>query len=136
MFNKIFDQFANPLDLFGRLFLAFMFVSAGVSKLGEGYAGTQGYMEAMGTPGALLPLVILLEILGGVLLAVGLFTRPSAFLLAGFSIIAGLIFHGNFADQMQMILFSKNIALAGGLLALVAAGPRGWSIDAKRQAVN
>ncbi|MGD8616766.1 MAG: DoxX family protein, partial [Gammaproteobacteria bacterium] len=63
-------------------------------------------------------------------------TRISAFLLAGFSVLSALIFHANFGDQMQSILFMKNLAMAGGLLMLVANGPGSWSVDARLQSVS
>ncbi len=114
----------------GRVLLSIMFIMAGFSKIG-GYAGTQGFMESMGVPGMLLPLVILLELGGGLLLLAGWQSRIIAFLLAGFTLLAGLIFHTNFADQMQMILFMKNLAIAGGLLFVVANGPGQWSVDSR-----
>lgn len=120
-------------QLAGRAMMSYIFIMAGINKIG-GYAGTQGYMESMGVPGALLPVVIALEIVGGLAILLGWQTRIAAFLLAGFCIVSGIIFHGNFADQMQMILFMKNIAIAGGLLFLVSGGANDWSIDAVRKA--
>lgn len=117
----------------GRVLMSAIFVMAGISKLGS-YAATQGYMESMGVPGSLLPLVILLELGGGVTVLLGWQTRISAFLLAGFCIVSALIFHANFGDQMQSILFMKNLAMAGGFLFLVADGAGVWSLDARRQA--
>ena len=89
------------IDLGARILLGLMFVVAGIGKLGEGYAGTAGYMESMGVPGALLPLVILTEIGAGLLIIIGLQTRLAALALAGFTLLAAIIFHSNFADQMQ-----------------------------------
>jgi putative oxidoreductase len=117
----------------GRVLMSAIFVMAGISKLGS-YAATQGYMESMGVPGILLPLVILLELGGGVTVLLGWQTRISAFLLAGFCIVSALIFHANFGDQMQSILFMKNLAMAGGFLFLVADGAGVWSLDARRKA--
>lgn len=110
--------------------LSLIFLMAGFSKI-SGYAGTQGYMENMGVPGGLLPVVIALEVLGGLSLLLGWKSHISAFLLAGFSIISAVIFHTNFADQMQSIMFMKNIAIAGGLLLLVSNQTHKWSVDAK-----
>lgn len=118
-------KYAAPL---GRVMLAAIFVMAGVNKIG-GYAGTQAYMEAFGLPGVLLPLVIAFEILAGLALAVGYKTRITAFLLAGFSVVSAIIFHANFADQIQSILFMKNIAIAGGMLMIVAHGGGVLAID-------
>ena len=112
----------------GRILLALMFVTYGINKI-FGYAGTQGYMEAMGVPGVLLPLAIALEILGGLAVMVGWHTRIAAFLLAGFSLLSALLFHANFGDQMQTILFMKNISIAGGFLMIVAMGGGAFSLD-------
>ena len=84
----------------GRVLISLMFVVSGVNKI-SGYTGTQGYMEAMGVPGELLPLVIALEIGGGLAIIVGWQTRLAALALAGFSLLSALMFHANFADQMQ-----------------------------------
>ncbi|WPC06713.1 DoxX family protein [Pseudomonas benzenivorans] len=121
----------NAIVLLARLLLAHIFLLAGINKIG-GYAGTQGYMESMGVPGALLPLVILLEVGGGLALILGFLTRWAALALAGFSVAAAVIFHTNFDEQMQMILFMKNFAMAGGLLMLYVHGAGAISIDAMR----
>lgn len=118
-------QFASPL---GRLLIAAMFVNSGIGKI-SGYAGTQAYMESQGVPGMLLPLVILVEVVGGLAVIVGWQTRIAAFLLAGFCLLSAALFHLNFNDQMQTIMFMKNFAIAGGFLFLVAHGPGALSID-------
>ncbi|HEY5734601.1 MAG TPA: DoxX family protein [Gammaproteobacteria bacterium] len=117
--------------LVGRILLAQIFILAGIDKLGAGYSGTQAYMESMGVPGALLPVVIALEIAGGLALAAGFITRYAAWALAAFTVVAGVLFHANFSDQMQTILFMKNMAMAGGLLVLAAAGAGALSLDHK-----
>jgi putative oxidoreductase len=118
-------------QLAGRALLGLVFALAGWSKIG-GYAGTQGYMEAMGVPGGLLPLVIALELGAGIALLVGWQTRLAALALAGFTLAAGFIFHANLADQMQSILFMKNLAMSGGLLVIAAVGAGAWSVDGRR----
>lgn len=124
------DKMKDVALLAGRVLLALMFVMAGWSKIG-GYAGTQGYMEAMGVPGFMLPLVILLELGGGLAVVLGLFTRSLSVLLAGFTLMAAFIFHYQPAEQMQMLMFMKNVSVAGGFLALAAAGPGAFSVDAR-----
>lgn len=114
----------------GRALLALIFIAAGWSKI-TGYAATASYMESQGVPGMLLPAVILLELGGGLLILLGLQTRILAFLLAGFCVLTALIFHSNFGDQQQIILFMKNLAIAGGFLILMAHGPGLWSLDEK-----
>ena len=129
-------MFSNITDLTGRILLSVLFLSAGLSKLGAGYEGTAQYMAAMGISPVLLPLVIATEILGAIAIIVGFQTRITAFLLAGFSILSAVFFHLNFADQMQSILFMKNIAIAGGFLVLMSHGAKRFSIDAAVAARN
>jgi putative oxidoreductase len=113
-----------------RLLLAQIFLLSGITKIGQ-YAGTQAYMSSAGVPGQLLPLVILLEIGGAVALIIGWQARYAAAALAGFSLLAALLFHAHFQDQMQMIMFLKNIAIAGGLLLVFARGAGAWRVDAR-----
>lgn len=116
----------------GRLLLALIFIVSGLNKI-TGYAGTQGYMEAMGVSGGLLPLVIALEVLGGIAIVVGFQARLVALVLAGFSIVSAAIFHADFADQTQMLMFMKNVAIAGGFLMIVAHGAGTYALDNRRQ---
>lgn len=109
-------------NLAGRMLLAQLFLMAGIGKI-AGYAGTQGYMEAMGVPGSVLPLVIGLEIGGALALMLGWQTRLIAAALAVFSLASAAIFHADFSDQMQATQFMKNLAIAGGLLIVAAQNP-------------
>ena len=118
-------------ELAGRILLASLFLLSGLTKI-SGYSGTAGYMASMGTPAALLPLVIATEVLGSVAIIAGWHTRLAAFLLAGFTLLAGIIFHHNFSDQIQMIMFLKDVAITGGFLLLVANGAGPLSLDARR----
>ena len=127
--NQALEKAGPWAALLGRVMIAAIFVTAGWSKIGAGYAGTQGYMQSMGVSGALLPLVIAAELGGGIAIVVGLFTRLSALGLGVFSVASALIFHAA-ADPMQQIMFMKNIALAGGFLFLVAYGAGSFSLDA------
>jgi len=115
-------------ELSGRVLLAALFLIAGIGKIGS-YAATAGYMAAVGVPTALLPVVIATEVLGGIAIAVGWKTRIAAFLLAGFTLLSALIFHSNLADQVQFVMFLKNVSIAGGFLLLVAIGAGRFSLD-------
>jgi putative oxidoreductase len=126
---KHFQDIAAPI---GRFLLALMFVVAGINKI-SGYSGMQGYMESMGVPGALLPLVIALEVLGGLALMLGWHTRITAFLLAGFTVMATLIFHSDLGDQTQMLFFMKNLSIVGGLLLVVSHGAGPYSMDSRQR---
>ena len=119
----------------GRVMLALIFILAGVGKIMDP-AGTMGYMQSMGVPGILLWPTIALEVLGGLAVAVGFKTRYAAIALAIFTIATAVIFHRNFADQMQMIMFLKNIAIAGGLLLLAVGGRTAYSMDNRRTQTN
>ena len=118
------------IELLGRVFLGHIFLLAGINKI-SGYEGTAGYMETMGVPGMLLPLVITLEIAGGLALIVGFRTRLAAAALAGFTVVAAVLFHADFGDQMQMILFMKNWSIVGGLLLAYVHGAGEISLDRK-----
>jgi len=122
------EKYLHPI---ARVFIAHIFLLSGLSKIGQ-YTGTQAYMETMGVPGALLPLVIMLEIAGAIALIVGWQTRWAALALAGFTVVSALLFHGNIADQTHMLMFMKNWAIAGGLLLLAANGPGHFSIDTRQ----
>jgi putative oxidoreductase len=124
--------YASPyLITIGRVLMSIMFIYSGINKI-FGYAGAQGYMEAAGVPGVLLPVVILLEAGGGIALLLGLGTRWLAVAFAGFCVLAGLLFHLKPDDQMQMINFMKNITIAGGFLVLAGAGPGALALDNRR----
>lgn len=125
------SQYLNLAAPAGRTLLGSIFLLSGLTKIGA-YEATQGYMNAMGVPGELLPAVIAFEILTPIALIVGFYARSAAFLLAGFSIVTALIFHFDFADQIQTVLFLKNISIAGGLLFLTSMGPGAFSVDARR----
>ena len=121
----------NPwIQLVARLGLALLFIIAGFGKIGS-YEGVAGYMSSMGVPAGLLPLVIALELGGGIAIAVGFQTRLVAFLLAGFSFLSGLIFHSPL-DPNEQTQFLKNLAIAGGFLLLVAHGGGKYSLDGRR----
>ena len=80
--------------------------------------------------------MIVLEIGAGLLVAAGYFVRPAALALAGFTIVAAFLFHADFGDQMQTILFMKNLAIAGGLVLLTAFGAGAYALDAQRGTDN
>lgn len=120
------------VELAGRILLVALFLLSGVGKI-SGYAATASYMAAQGVPGALLPLVILTEVLGAVAILLGWQTRIVALLLAGFTLLTGLLFHSQFSDQMQMTMFLKNVSIAGGFLLLVAHGAGELSLDRRRR---
>jgi len=119
------QQFAAPV---GRLLLALIFIMAGLNKI-PNYAQTAGWMDSMGVPGVLLPLVILLEVGAGLAILVGWKTRWAALALSGFCILSAIIFHSNFAVQAEMISFMKNLAIAGGLLFVFLHGAGSYSLD-------
>jgi putative oxidoreductase len=118
---------------FGRILLSAIFLLAGASKLASPSA-TMGYISAVGLPFPALGLAVALvvEIGGGLALVAGYRTRLVAAILAVFSVATALAFHRNLADQDMFIHFFKNIAIAGGLLQVVAFGAGRLSLDASR----
>jgi len=123
-------QLQAPAMLIARVLMALIFILSGLSKIGATDA-TLGYMEAMGVPGALLWPTIAFEIGAGLLVALGYQTRIVAFLLSGFCLFSAAIFHHQFSDQIQMIMFLKNVSMAGGFLLLAATGAGPFSLDAR-----
>ncbi len=118
----------NYIPTAARVLLAVLFVLAGYGKI-AGYDGTMGYMASQGVPGMLLPLVIALELGGGLLLVVGFQTRWVALALALFTVAASLIFH---IGDGQMTMFLKNMAITGGLLLVYVHGAGPLSLDERR----
>ena len=112
----------------GRVLLSIIFIAAGAEKIFN-YAGSQQYMESAGLPGVLLPAAIVLEFGGGLAILAGFMTRWVALALAGFSLVTAVLFHLDFGNQMQTIMLMKNLAIAGGFLALAAAGPGAFAVD-------
>lgn len=121
---------ADSLALTGRILLAAIFVLSGVGKLADP-AGTAAYVASAGLPAPALAAwgAAILETVGGIALIAGFRTRIVALALAGFSVIAAVLFHSDFADQNQMIHFLKNLAMAGGLLQLAAFGPGRFALS-------
>ena len=124
----------NSAALAGRILLAVIFILSGFDKI-TGYDGTAGYMATkLPMVSILLPLTILVELGGGILLAIGYKARWAALALAGFSILAALVFHNFWAVEAaqkmgQQINFMKNLAITGGMLMVFAFGPGAYSVD-------
>jgi putative oxidoreductase len=114
----------------GRILMAAIFIFSGIGKVFNPGA-TMGYIQSSGLPFAAIGLAIAVavELGGGVMLALGVKTRWAASVLAMFSIVTGLAFHGALGDQNQLIHLLKNIAMAGGLLQVAAFGAGAYSID-------
>ncbi len=127
----------SALALASRLLFALVFIPAGLSKI-SGFEGTVGYIASVGLPlpavGAVIAIVV--EVLVALALLLGYRTRAAAAILAVFTLAASVFFHAYWslpADKVmiQQLMFFKNIAITGGLLALVAFGAGKWSLDAR-----
>ncbi|WOP14794.1 DoxX family protein [Ottowia sp. SB7-C50] len=134
------NAISNPLALIGRILLAWLFIPAGIGKLGAGFAGTVGYIASKGLPmpEVMAVAAILVEIGAGIALLVGFQTRWAALLLALFTLMAAVFFHNYWgvpADQvmMQKLMFNKNLGIAGGLLAIAALGGGALGLDGRRR---
>ncbi|MEY8711717.1 hypothetical protein A9B99_14575 [Mangrovibacter phragmitis] len=121
-------KFENIGFLVARILMPILFIYAGWGKI-NAYGATQQYMQAMGVPGALLPLTILLEFGGGLAILFGFLTRTTAIITAIFTLITAFIFHSNFAEGVNSLMFMKNLTIAGGYLLLFITGPGAISLD-------
>ena len=126
---------ANVFDLIGRILISALFLISAFNKIFS-LDGTIGWMEGFGLPGFLLYPTIALEIILPIFVIVGYQARISAGLLAIFCLATAFIFHFNFSDQIQLILFLKNLGLAGGFLFIVANGTKDWSVDKEKKYVR
>ena len=116
------------LELVGRIFISLIFLVAGVGKI-LNYEGTVSYMESFGVPGSLLIPAIIIEILFPLLVIIGYKTKLASIILALFAILLAMIFHTDFSNQMQLMSFLKNFAIAGGFLIIFIRGAGKYSID-------
>jgi len=117
-------------SLIGRILLVLIFLNSGIGKIGN-FEGTAQYMAKFGMSNTSFFLfgAIVFELVGSVTVILGYFTRLGALLILIFLIPTTLIFHANFADQIQMIMFVKNVSIFGGCLLLLSAGPGRLSLD-------
>ena len=114
----------------GRIFLSAVFLIAAVNKIFN-YEGTTSYMESFSVPIFLYVPAIIIEILFPLLILIGYQTKISALIMAIFSVSLAIIFHSDFSNQMQLMSFLKNFAIAGGFIILFVKGPGLWSVDYK-----
>jgi putative oxidoreductase len=124
----------NYLAFVGRILIGLPFAMSGFGKLAA-YGPTTAMIGAVGLPFPPLAFVVAVavELGGGLLLVLGYRVRPVALALAAFSLATAVSFHGNFADQNQMIHFLKNVMIAGGLLQIAAFGAGAISIEQWRR---
>ena len=118
----------HVIEVLGRIFLSTIFLIEGINKI-LNYESTIEYMENFSVPEYLAIPAIIVEILFPLLLVVGYQTKISAFILAMFTLATALIFHTDFSNQMQLISFLKNFAIAGGFLIIFVRGAGKYSID-------
>jgi putative oxidoreductase len=118
-------RFAGPVVLLSRAMMAYIFIVEGVGKI-TSYASVAAYMQEHGVAPALLPLVILTELGGGLLVLAGFKTRWAAVALAGFCLLTAIVVHLAAGETIEV---QKNVAMAGGFLVLAVFGPGAWSID-------
>ena len=126
---------ANIFDLLGRIFISLVFLLSGYNKIFN-YDNTVAWMEGFGIPGFLLWPAIVLEILLPIFIIIGYRTQISALILAAFCVATAILFHTDFANQMQTVSFLKNFGLAGGFLFIATNGPKEWAIDRKKKYVR
>ncbi|MEK1894952.1 MAG: DoxX family protein [Rhizobium sp.] len=114
--------------LIGRLLLAWIFLHEGVS-LALNFSGAVEMAAQFGLSVPLLVATIALQIGAGLSIATGLFPRIGASALGLFCVATATLFHTNFSDQNELLHFEKDLAIAGGMFVLAAAGAGTLSID-------
>ena len=129
---------ASLTALAGRILLAIFFIPAGFAKLGD-IAGNMAYTASGGLPGWFVFPALGLEILAGLAILVGWQTRWAALGLAAFALVSGWLYHylpaqglEGWDAMLQMLMFQKNVAIAGGLLVLAGLGAGALSLDARQ----
>jgi putative oxidoreductase len=115
-------------EVVGRALMALLFILEAIAKL-EAYGAAARYMEAFGMPPSLLPFAVLAELGGGVLIAVGYYTRAAALMFAAFCAVTAVVFHSKFSDHNQLLHFEKDLALAGAFLVLSVRGGGRYALD-------
>jgi putative oxidoreductase len=120
-------------EFFGRILLMVLFLFAAFTKLTT-YGAIEQYMASAGVPPMLLPLVIIFELVGTFVIVLGWRTRACSFVLSAYTLATAILFHVHFADQVETIMFLKNLSIAGAFLVLAANGAGPFSFDARKQA--
>jgi len=128
------DRLSSSGMLVARVLLSSIFLFSGVKKV-FAFSATQGYMaqHGMKMTGLFLVLAILFEVGGGLFVLLGYFPRLGALALLLFLVPATIVFHRDFANPAQIIQFSKNVAIMGGLFAILAAGGGEFVFRRKRK---
>jgi putative oxidoreductase len=127
------DRLFNFSDLVGRILLAALFLWDGWIVAGN-YGGTVDYLASHGLPAISLPAALVVEVLGGIMVVIGWWTRLAALAIALFCVSTALMFHANSSDMGEQIMFWKDLAIAGGFLVLSAHGAGAWSLDHAKSA--
>ena len=126
---------SNLIDFLARILISVLFLISAYNKIFN-IESSMNWMSGYGVPGILIYPTILLEILLPVMIIIGYKVRIAAGLLSIFCLLTAFIFHFDFADQIQFILFLKNIGLAGGFLFIVVNGTKEWSLDKEKKFVR
>ena len=116
------------IEFFGRLLLSALFLIEGLGKIST-QEDVIMYMEDYGVPEILFLPALVVEILFPLLLILGYKTKWVASVMALFTFAVAIIFHTDFSEGMQMMLFLKDIAIAGGFMIVIAHGPGKISLD-------
>ena len=126
---------SNLIDFSARILISALFLISAYNKIFN-IESSMNWMSGYGVPGILIYPTILLEILLPMMIIIGYKVRIAAGLLSVFCLLTAFIFHFDFADQIQLILFLKNIGLAGGFLFIVVNGTKEWSLDKEKKFVR
>ena len=117
---------------FGRVMLASMFIVQGAYRLGS-VDSSNRYMADVGIPANLTLPIGLFELIGGLMIAFGVFTRLMSFLFAGVCLLTAVLLQREVSDPMRLEETLKFVAIAGGYLCLFAYDQKSWSFDSYRE---
>ena len=121
-------MFSGLFAFVGRIMLSLIFIISGAVKLADP-SSTSTMLGSVGFPTSLAMPAILFELIGGIMIALGIFTRVMSLIFAAFCLLTALLFHSETADTTQAAMAMKNVAVAGGFLCLFAYEGKSWSLD-------
>ncbi|MFB2562706.1 DoxX family protein [Rhizobium sp. IMFF44] len=126
--NAILVNFADMALLFGRILLSLLFLEEGI-ELASNFDTALEAMAKLGVTAPIATATIVLQLGAGFAIAFGLMTRLAAFGLGLFCLLTAMLFHTNFASHNELLHFEKDLAIAGGMFALIVAGAGKLSLD-------
>ena len=133
MFQKYENSINHYAPFAARILLSLLFLFSAFGKL-TNFSGTQQFMESIGFPAAAFFLVvsIIIEIGGSLSLVLGYKAKHGAYALIIYTLVASVVFHSDFSNQLNALAFLRNLGIIGGFLYVIVYGTGALSLDNKR----